>query len=273
MTASSNFENMVSQILTAHNERDMYLSALHDNTTQFLNQLSGNRARAAETLRFHLNTFSNNLRQQDKGRRSQFYASYMAGLRSLSNQRRQNGANNLKDLQAHRYQNQSMRASHRRAYRFKRRQNLFAFLSDLSTERKMRAQAWQQLIETLKKGQETQTEKKSIAQPEQSSYIQSTEQAYIIPQTQEKQSPTSAEDQSLPSTEHIEPAARPTETYDISELKQRIIDELSTHPDGARMVQLAEKLEIEQWRLLIPVMREMQDAGAIRKEGSVYFRG
>ena len=270
MTASSNFENMVSQILTAHNERDIYISALHDNTAQFLTQLSGNRARAAQTLRLHLNTFSNNLRQQDKGRRSQFYASYMAGLHALSNQRRQNGANHLNDLQAHRFQNQTMRASHRRAYRNKRRQNLFAFLSDLSTERKMRAQAWQQLIETLKKGQETQTEKRSTAQPEQTPYIQPTDQAYIIPQAQEEQSTTSAQDQPLPSPEHTAP---PTETYDISELKQRIIDELSTHPDGARMVQLAEKLQIEQWRLLIPVMREMQDAGTIRKEGSVYFRG
>ena len=215
MTASSNFEYMVSQILTAHNERDIYLSALHDNTAQFLTQLSGSRARTAQTLRLHLNTFSNNLRQQDKGRRNQFYASYMAELRALSNQRRQNGANHLNDLQAHRFQNQTMRASHRRAYRNKKRQNLFAFLSDLSAERKMRAQAWQQLIETLKKGQETHTEKQSAAQPEQTPYIQPTDKAYIIPQAQEEHSTTSTQNQPLPTPDHIDPTAPPTETYDI----------------------------------------------------------
>ena len=73
--------------------------------------------------------------------------------------------------------------------------------------------------------------------------------------------------------EKIPSCEKEVETYDISELRQRIVAALATHSDGARMVQLAEELQMEQWRLLIPVMRELQDEGAIRKEGSLYFRG
>lgn len=37
------------------------------------------------------------------------------------------------------------------------------------------------------------------------------------------------------------------------------------------MIQVADSLHIDQWRTLIPVMRDMQDNGEIRKEGPFYF--
>jgi len=37
------------------------------------------------------------------------------------------------------------------------------------------------------------------------------------------------------------------------------------------MTQIADMLGIENWRTLIPVMRELQDDGETRKEDTLYF--
>jgi len=38
-----------------------------------------------------------------------------------------------------------------------------------------------------------------------------------------------------------------------------------------KMIQLAELLGIENWRSLIPVMRELLDERVLEKDGSLYF--
>ena len=51
-----------------------------------------------------------------------------------------------------------------------------------------------------------------------------------------------------------------------------IVSLLEDTPDGLRMVEIAEHLRIENWRSLIPIMRELMDEGEIKKEDSTYFR-
>lgn len=52
---------------------------------------------------------------------------------------------------------------------------------------------------------------------------------------------------------------------------QKILNLIGDHPEGLRMVEIGEELGIENWRSLIPVMRELLDDEEIRKEGSTYF--
>lgn len=59
--------------------------------------------------------------------------------------------------------------------------------------------------------------------------------------------------------------------YDNGPIKEKVMTILSDYSDGLKMTQLAELLDIEQWRTLIPVMRDLMDNKQIRKEGSVYF--
>lgn len=65
-------------------------------------------------------------------------------------------------------------------------------------------------------------------------------------------------------------AAAEGEAGDLGRLKAEITETLSAHPDGLKMTQIAEILGIGQWRMLIPIMRDLQDAGTIRKEGALY---
>jgi len=58
---------------------------------------------------------------------------------------------------------------------------------------------------------------------------------------------------------------------DREHLGEKIVAILREHADGMKMIQLAELLGIENWRSLIPVMRELLDERVLEKDGSLYF--
>ena len=55
------------------------------------------------------------------------------------------------------------------------------------------------------------------------------------------------------------------------DLRERIVSTLRDHKDGMKMMHIAESLGIENWRSLIPIMRELLDEGVLAKDGSLYF--
>ena len=57
---------------------------------------------------------------------------------------------------------------------------------------------------------------------------------------------------------------------DLEQLKRQVANTLKDYSDGLKMTQVAELLDIDQWRTLIPVMRELQQLGIIRKDGYLY---
>lgn len=59
--------------------------------------------------------------------------------------------------------------------------------------------------------------------------------------------------------------------YETGPIKEKVMITLLDHPEGLRMIQLAELLDIEQWRTLIPVMRDLVENQQVKKEGSLYF--
>jgi hypothetical protein len=54
-------------------------------------------------------------------------------------------------------------------------------------------------------------------------------------------------------------------------LGEMILDLLHASPEGLKMVEISEKLGLPNWRSLIPVMRELMDEEAVRKEETTYF--
>jgi len=54
-------------------------------------------------------------------------------------------------------------------------------------------------------------------------------------------------------------------------LISEILGLLEDTPDGLRMVEIAETLGVENWRSLIPIIRELLDDGDITKEDSTYY--
>jgi hypothetical protein len=102
------------------------------------------------------------------------------------------------------------------------------------------------------------------------------------------ESPTVPAEPEIPSSERAEPVqeeipvqAEPVEeeTFESDEplpaqekgLTQDILDLLNDHPEGLKMVDIAHKLSVTNWRSLIPVMRELIDEEEVRKEDTLYF--
>ena len=62
-------------------------------------------------------------------------------------------------------------------------------------------------------------------------------------------------------------------SLDMENIREKIIWVLQGHTNGMRMTQVAEQLNIENWRSLIPIMRELLDEQVLDKEGSLYLLG
>ncbi|MBA3071069.1 MAG: hypothetical protein FP829_02725 [Nitrospirae bacterium] len=69
--------------------------------------------------------------------------------------------------------------------------------------------------------------------------------------------------------EEIEEEVAPEEVEEG--LKDRVLGVLGNNPGGLRMAEVADKLGIESWQPLIPIMKELRDEGKIRKEDSIYY--
>ena len=59
--------------------------------------------------------------------------------------------------------------------------------------------------------------------------------------------------------------------YGDGPIKEKVMSTLVDYADGLKMTQMAELLDIEQWRILIPVMRDLRESSLVRKEGPLYF--
>jgi len=71
--------------------------------------------------------------------------------------------------------------------------------------------------------------------------------------------------------EPVEEAEPEMEKAEQEDLGGRILDLIEDNPEGLKMTQIADMLGIENWRSLIPAMRELMDDGEIKKEDTQYF--
>ncbi|PIX22676.1 MAG: hypothetical protein COZ68_11465 [Deltaproteobacteria bacterium CG_4_8_14_3_um_filter_43_13] len=72
-------------------------------------------------------------------------------------------------------------------------------------------------------------------------------------------------------SEAIEEEEAAEEIIEREPLRSKILGILEDNTDGLRMVEIADTLGIENWRSLIPLMRELKDNGEVRKEDSSYY--
>lgn len=154
-----------------------------------------------------------------------------------------------------------------------RKARVHEFLALVKAENFDRAAAWKNVLATIRSGferngknlpaeEQSPTEKKSAmgeeeddSQPLESKDAEQTEAVYA----------------ESPEAEDAQPPDRVESSGNVDYLKRKIAETLKNYSDGLKMIQVAEMLNVEQWRLLIPIMRDLQDIGAIRKEGSLYF--
>jgi uncharacterized phage infection (PIP) family protein YhgE len=149
-------------------------------------------------------------------------------------------------------------------------------MGQLNKDRGEATRAWSQILSAMRmsRGEKTTTPPigaKPVVRPE------------TVPEAvQEKTSESLPEEVAAERAAMPEPAveadvkAEPEEKVE-EELDQRegliseILGLLEENPNGLRMVELAETLGVENWRSLIPIMRELLDDGDVKKEDSTYF--
>ena len=52
---------------------------------------------------------------------------------------------------------------------------------------------------------------------------------------------------------------------------REILEVLEDNPDGLRMVEISDIMGFDNWRSLIPIIRELLDEGEINKVDSTYY--
>ena len=144
---------------------------------------------------------------------------------------------------------ESARKSGMKAFEEERKAGVQDFLDTVRTEHQEMAAAWQGVLKKI-----TAVLERHTTTPPQGETAQ-----------RETGSGTQA-DEACSS-----PADTQGDSGDVARLEAEIAGTLKGYPDGLKMTQVAEILGIAQWRMLIPIMRDLQDTGMIRKKGALYF--
>ena len=160
-------------------------------------------------------------------------------------------------------------------------------LGELKKDRSEAAEAWNTILSAMRSGGgmtlTTPDEPVTPAEPEPETPAEAVEktkeeparQMEDIMETEEQVQPEAAEEQAAeeqaPEPDSEAPAEQRNTEIDTQTLHEEIISLLQDSPDGLRMVEVAEQLRIENWRSLIPIMRELLDDGELKKEESTYF--
>ena len=139
-----------------------------------------------------------------------------------------------------------------------RAEEIKTMLSEFNKEQAETAAAWKKLLA----GMQSLREKVTITGPAE---IEAAVEVTTVDEAIEVEEPEEAEPEE---EEHKEEIAEEEIEEDLG---GRILDLLEDHTEGLKMTQVADMLGIENWRTLIPIMRELLDADEIRKENSIYY--
>ncbi|MDY7033562.1 MAG: hypothetical protein SVY10_16840 [Thermodesulfobacteriota bacterium] len=89
---------------------------------------------------------------------------------------------------------------------------------------------------------------------------------------EKKQDEDSIEEQQMAKEDLKQPFSDEEESHKKGELEDRILEVVTNNQGGLKMVDIADNLGIQNWRSLIPTVRELLDDGKLRKsEDSLYY--
>ena len=136
-----------------------------------------------------------------------------------------------------------------------------SMLDDFKNDREKATAAWRELVATMQSAKSRPIEKPVTV-----------EEAIEEPVEEAEEEEPEEEMAEKAGIEEEEAIAKGAAEEEIEEdLGGRILDFLEDHTEGMKMTQVADMLGIENWRTLIPIMRELLDDGEIRKEDTLYF--
>jgi len=139
-----------------------------------------------------------------------------------------------------------------------------SMLEDFKKEHEDAAAAWKGLLD----GMQSVREKVTITGP-----VKAGVAVEMEPVEEAIEEPAEEAEEEQPEEEMAEEAGIEEEEEEALEggLKDQILSVLEDNPFGLRMIEIAELMDIANWRSLIPVIGELLDEGEIRKEDSTYY--
>jgi len=160
--------------------------------------------------------------------------------------------------------------------------NVAGIMGELKKDRSEAARTWNQILFAMRS---SRGEKPVVPPSETKAAVEKETVPDVVEEIEEpvQETPPPTEEKTEiqpepkialePETEaEVEPEEEIEEKSDEREsLISEILGLLEDTPDGLRMVEIADILGIENWRSLIPVMKELLDEGDIIKEDSTYF--
>jgi hypothetical protein len=157
-------------------------------------------------------------------------------------------------------------------------------LGELKKDRAEATRAWNRILTSMR----TSVGEETIAAPVEMKPVVETKTVPEVVEEEVEETPPEeavAEKEIKPEPKaeiEPEPAAETKVEAEPEEVIEEVLDEregliseilglLEDHPDGLRMVGIAEMLGVGNWRSLIPIIRELLEGGDITKEGSTYY--
>jgi hypothetical protein len=156
------------------------------------------------------------------------------------------------------------------------------FMGELMKDRTEAAQAWNSILSAMR----TSGDPMTVARPVKAEVgIDVKSIPEVVEETAEQMPPDEVvPEEEIKSEAAAEMKPEPEKKAEdepggaiVEELNEKegliseILGLLEDTPDGLRMVELAETLGVENWRSLIPIMKELLDDGDVKKEDSTYF--
>ncbi|MBI5590049.1 MAG: hypothetical protein HY881_06160 [Deltaproteobacteria bacterium] len=142
-----------------------------------------------------------------------------------------------------------------------------AYLSEVQADIRETAAAWKELIQRIQSARAAShastVSGSAVAPAETAASFQPDEKKNTFVKETVVPSETSGEFQVQAPDEDT--------SLDRENLRERIVTVLQGHADGMKMTQLAELMGVDNWRSLIPIMRELLDERVLEKDGSLYF--
>lgn len=309
MSASKDLEGLVNQITSARNDRMVLMNNLKENfsrikqdtaglrheSVSLLKSIAGNREEMTQVLHRQLDKDRNNLDMTEKERRKKTAIDHnnrTGSIRELKNTLR----SDMKDYETDRMADAKENKAHRlagiqtiktevgkmqedvqaglkqiRNYQKKMGDELSSFLKTFISDIKANEKGRKSSVNDFLKSVKTELSAMSSAWEKVLSGVSLNEpqifQGDAEPEPDKEDDTGEEPEGQMPPGWEIETEAG----YESGPIKEKVMSTLSDYSDGLKMTQLAELLDIEQWRLLIPVMRDLLESNQIKKEGALYF--
>lgn len=309
MSASKDLEGLVNQIANARNDRMVLMNNLKENfsrikqdtaglrheSVNLLRSIAGGREEMTQALHRQLDKDRNCLGMTEKERRKKTVIDHnnrISSIRELKNALR----SDLKDYETDRMADAKENKAHRlagiqtiksevgrmqedvqtslkqiRNYQKKMGDELSSFLKTFVSDIKVNEKGRKSSVNNFLRSVKTELSAMSSAWEKVLSGVSLNEsqifQGDAEPEPDKEDDTGEEPEGQMPPDWEIETEAG----YENGPIKEKVMSTLSDYSDGLKMTQLAELLDIEQWRLLIPVMRDLLESNQIKKEGAMYF--